>query len=288
MRGVGSGKFNIQLENERKDEFGYLTKAFNQMVQNQKDLIENFYEQRLRLTDTELKFLQSQINPHFLYNTLDSIYWAAKNYEADEISEMVLHLSKFFRLSLNKGRDTFTVQETVEHLHYYIRVQQLRFLDKFSVLYEVQEESKSVPILKLLLQPLVENAILHGLEHKPKGGVLKVSSRIEGEYLLLTVEDNGEGIPTERLAYIQEQLSKISEDEELELSFASESVQDLYALRNVLSRIKMLYGPQASLTVISKEGSGTVSMVSLPLERCQAQLNLYNKKWPVLQFGEET
>ncbi len=288
MRGVGSGKFNIQLENERKDEFGYLTKAFNQMVQNQKDLIENFYEQRLRLTDTELKFLQSQINPHFLYNTLDSIYWAAKNYEADEISEMVLHLSKFFRLSLNKGRDTFTVQETVEHLHYYIRVQQLRFLDKFSVLYEVQEESKSVPILKLLLQPLVENAILHGLEHKPKGGVLIVSSRIEGEYLLLTVEDNGEGIPTERLAYIQEQLSKISEDEELELSFASESVQDLYALRNVLSRIKMLYGPQASLTVISKEGSGTVSMVSLPLERCQAQLNLYNKKWPVLQFGEET
>jgi two-component system sensor histidine kinase YesM len=286
MRGVGSGKFNIQLENERKDEFGYLTKAFNQMVQNQKDLIENFYEQRLRLTDTELKFLQSQINPHFLYNTLDSIYWAAKNYEADEISEMVLNLSKFFRLSLNKGRDTFTVEETIAHLHYYVRVQQLRFLDKFSVEYEVQEESKTIPILKLLLQPLVENAILHGLEHKPKNGLLRISTRIEGDYLLLIVEDNGEGIPQERLLYIQEQLSKISDDGELELSFTSELVQDLYALRNVMSRIKMLYGPDANLTIDSAEERGTISTVSLPLERCQAQL-LYSKKWSAPTIAEE-
>lgn len=287
MRGVGSGKFNIQIENKRKDEFGYLTKAFNQMVTDQKHLIENFYEQRLRLTDTELKFLQSQINPHFLYNTLDSIYWAAKNYEADEISEMVLNLSKFFRLSLNKGRDTFTVEETVAHLHYYVRVQQLRFLDKFSVRYEVQEETKQLPILKLLLQPLVENAILHGLEQKPKDGLLVISSRLEGDLLELTVEDNGIGMPADRVAYVQEELARISGDGELEMSFASESVQDLYALRNVMSRLKMLYGPEANLTIESKEGEGTKTTVVLPLERCVAQLNLYNKKPPALQIGEE-
>ena len=127
MRQLRLGNLNTKLVNNRQDELGYLTDAFNQTAEQQRHLIHDIYEQQLRLTKTELKFLQSQINPHFLYNTLDSIYWAAKNYEAEEISEMVLNLSRFFRLSLSKGRETFTIEETFAHLNYYIRVQQLRF-----------------------------------------------------------------------------------------------------------------------------------------------------------------
>ena len=143
MKQLRTGNFTIQLEDTRVDELGYVIESFNRMAENQKTLIRDHYEKQLLLSKMELKFLQSQINPHFLYNTLDSIYWTAKNYEADEISEMVLNLSKFFRLSLNKGNETFAVGETIEHLKYYIKVQQLRFLDHFTVRYDIAKRSLS-------------------------------------------------------------------------------------------------------------------------------------------------
>ncbi|MEK8130075.1 sensor histidine kinase [Paenibacillus filicis] len=268
MKWVGSGNFNIRLENDRTDELGFLTRSFNKMVEEQQYLIENYYEQQLRLAHTELKFLQSQINPHFLYNTLDSIYWTAKNYDAEEISEMVLNLSSFFRLSLGKGRETFSLEETVTHLHYYIRVQQLRFLDSFTVRYELQEESKKIPLLKLMLQPLVENAILHGLDSR-QGGELLISSRIAEDRLRIAVQDNGKGMPPARLAYIRSELARLAALEAGPLSYLEHGAKDLYGLRNVSSRIKIWYGPEAELTVDSSEGAGTTVTISLPLNRCK-------------------
>lgn len=164
MMQIQIGNLNVRFTETRRDEFGYLMNAFNQMAAKQQYLIENIYEQNLRVAKTELKFLQSQINPHFLYNTLDSIYWMAKNYDANEISEMVINLSKFFRLSLDKGLETIALAETFEHLHYYIRVQQLRFMDKFEVQFALPDTCREIRILRLLVQPLVENAIIHGLE----------------------------------------------------------------------------------------------------------------------------
>ncbi|GAA3409596.1 sensor histidine kinase [Paenibacillus hodogayensis] len=275
MKRAGSGNFNVRLENNRQDELGYLTQAFNQMIYDQKHLIEHGYEQQLRLAVTELKFLQTQINPHFLYNTLDSIYWAAKNYEADEISEMVLNLSRFFRLSLNKGTDTFTVEETVAHLHYYVRVQQLRFLDKFSVSYDIQEESKTVPIMKLLLQPFVENAILHGLEQRNRGGELVVRTQLEDGFLCMTIMDNGAGMTAERLAYIRGELGSVFVPEKRGLSMPPwENAKDLYGLRNVASRIRMVYGKRARLEIDSVHGEGTTITVGLPLDRCKEMFQL--------------
>ncbi|GIP37681.1 sensor histidine kinase YesM [Paenibacillus sp. J31TS4] len=268
MKRLGGGFFGVRLESTRKDEFGYLMNAFNQMAEEQKHLIEGFYEQQLRLAQTELKFLQSQINPHFLYNTLDSIYWTAKNYEADEISEMVLNLSRFFRLSLNKGRDAFTVEETVSHLQYYVRVQQLRFLDSFEASYSIADDAKGVPVLKLLLQPLVENAILHGLENKQSDGRLRIGAEIAGGYLQLTVRDNGSGIPEDRLAHIRRELARLRGNGTKRLSFMEEEIKDLYGMRNVLSRMLMFYGTNAELLLESTEGSGTTVTVRLPLDRC--------------------
>lgn len=279
MKRAGSGNFNVRLDNRRQDEFGYLTQAFNQMIEDQKHLIEHGYEQQLRLALTELKFLQNQINPHFLYNTLDSIYWAAKNYEADEISEMVLNLSRFFRLSLNKGSDTFTVEETVSHLHYYVRVQQLRFLDKFSVSYEIQEESKPIPVMKLLLQPLVENAILHGLEQRDRGGELLLQTRLEDGYLWMKVTDNGNGITAERLAYIRQELGRIFGSEHSGISMPPwDASKDMYGLRNVASRIRMVYGRRASMEVESVENAGTTVTVRLPLDRCKERFELSTER----------
>ncbi|GIP31604.1 sensor histidine kinase [Paenibacillus sp. J2TS4] len=263
LRQLRFGNLDVRLSDQnRKDEFGYVTNAFNKMIADQKHLIENHYEQQLRLSQTELKFLQSQINPHFLYNTLDTIYWTAKNYDASEISEMVLNLSRFFRLSLNKGQDTFTVEETIGHLYYYIRVQQLRFLDQFAVEYRISEDSKRLYILKLLLQPLVENAILHGLEKKPCGGHLLIASHLEDNMLHLVVQDNGVGLSEEKLQYIRNELA--AADSVSSKAPSGDPVNDLFGLRNVVSRIKLYYGNDAKLSIDSRAEEGTKVRISLP------------------------
>lgn len=270
MKRLSSGELNIHVDTKRKDEFGFLIQSFNKMAVVQKHLIEDHYEQQLRLTTTELKFLQSQINPHFLYNTLDSIYWTAKNYDADEISEMVMNLSKFFRLSLDKGRQVFTIEESITHLHYYIRIQQLRFMDNFTVDYQISDESKGVPLLKLLLQPLVENAIIHGMEGKSSGGSLVISSHIDrSQNVVISVHDNGPGIEEERLSYIQHELEMLGSRRMPASTRDEEHVKDLFGLRNVLGRMKLYYGNEAQLTLHSVFGEGTTVTISIPLVSLQ-------------------
>ncbi|WP_054955506.1 sensor histidine kinase [Paenibacillus dakarensis] len=272
MRRLSHGEMNVYIDTKKQDEFGFLIQSFNRMVSIQKHLIEDHYEQQLRLTTTELKFLQSQINPHFLYNTLDSIYWTAKNYEAEEISEMVMNLSKFFRLSLNKGREVFSIEESIMHLHYYIRIQQLRFLDNFTVEYQLEEESKKVKILKLLLQPIVENAIIHGMEGKSSGGCLIISSRIEGEkFVHIRVQDNGPGIEAERLQYIRQELSLMGARNVPSLAKEEENIKDLFGLRNVFMRMRLYYGNESDMTIESAVGAGTTVNISIPLDRCESE-----------------
>ena len=268
MRQLRRGNLDARLANNRQDELGYLTDAFNQTAEQQRHLIRDIYEQQLRLAKTEMKFLQSQINPHFLYNTLDSIYWSAKNYDADEISEMVLNLSRFFRLSLSKGRESFTVEETFSHLQYYIRVQQLRFAGQFTASFHSEEDSGGLYVLKLILQPLVENAILHGLEKRKSGGELRVSARRQGERLVLLVSDNGKGIGEETLSRIHAALARTA-------GGAAQAVPDrhseFFGLMNVKARIKLYYGETAEFAIESREGEGTTATIDLPVERCRCQ-----------------
>ncbi|GBF77843.1 sensor histidine kinase [Paenibacillus sp. 598K] len=266
MKQIGSGQLDIRLDNKRRDEFGVLLDAFNQMATEQKHLIEDHYEQQLRMKTTELKFLQSQINPHFLYNTLDSIYWMAKSCDSAEISEMVMQLSRFFRLSLNKGQEEFALEESLSHLHYYIRIQQLRFMDNFTVVYDTAEETKPIPLLKLLLQPLVENAILHGLEGRESGGVLRIASRIQGAELRIGVADNGAGISPERLHYIREELRRMERRSITSLSRDEETATDLFGLRNVYTRMRLYYGEGATMTIDSAAGEGTRIEIAIPLQ----------------------
>ncbi|RAV04609.1 sensor histidine kinase [Paenibacillus sp. YN15] len=268
MKQLRIGKLDVQLENKREDELGYLTQAFNQTVEQQRHLIKDIYEQQLRLTKTELKFLQAQINPHFLYNTLDSIYWSAKQYDADDIGEMVLNLSRFFRLSLSKGQEAFTVEETATHLQYYIRVQQIRFNGQFTVEYKIAEECRNLYVLKLILQPLVENAILHGLEKKTARGELVISAEMRGDRLILRVSDNGKGVAAPRLLQLRNALDRVSGNDSY--SSAERSGQ-FFGLLNVKARIKIYYGDSAELYFDSREGEGTTVSVDLPVQRCRSQ-----------------
>jgi two-component system, sensor histidine kinase YesM len=268
MKQLRMGKFDTRLDNNREDELGFLTDAFNQTVEQQRHLIQDIYEQQLRLTKTELKFLQAQINPHFLYNTLDSIYWSAKQYEAEEISEMVLNLSRFFRLSLSKGRETFTVEETFAHLQYYIRVQQVRFNDQFTVHYQMEEECRGLFLLKLILQPIAENAILHGLEKKKAGGELIVSADAKAGRLIIKVCDNGKGIDAERLARIHAAMDRVAGNDAYA---AADKNTEFFGLLNVKARIKIYYGETADFRIESTEGEGTTATVDIPIERCKEQ-----------------
>jgi two-component system sensor histidine kinase YesM len=193
------------------------------------------------------------------------MYIMAGNYGADEIGEMALNLSKFFRLSLSKGQEEFTIEETVQHLQYYLRVQQLRFVDKLSVQVNVEEICKPIPILKLLLQPLVENAILHGLEKKSRGGLVCMDIRMDDDRLRLEVADNGKGIDSERLGFIRSELSKLSVHAVKGLLQEQKPRTELYGLWNVKARLKLYYGDRADLAIDSVANEGTSVLLWIPL-----------------------
>jgi CHASE3 domain sensor protein len=263
------------LSVNRKDELGDLIHLFNHLTEKHRVLVGNMYEQEIRLTRTELKFLQSQINPHFLYNTLDSIYWTAKEHEEEMIGDMAYNLSKFFRLSLQKGKDEFTINETLEHLEYYIRIQQLRFGERFSYTVEIEESCREIKLAKLLIQPLIENAFIHGLEKRSSGGELKLNISLKqrdplqnGQEAMLNIDviNNGPGISEDRLYYIQRELSKITLNENGQISNHEENESDdLFGLKNVKSRIILVYGNKANLSINSRKDAGTCVTLRVPL-----------------------
>ncbi|MFK7697033.1 sensor histidine kinase [Paenibacillus sp. HJGM_3] len=262
-----SGNLKARVSHRRRDEFGYVMNGFNRMSEAQRQMIEDDYEKELRLAKSEFSLLQSQINPHFLYNTLDSIYSVALKNQIHEISEMVINLARFFRVSLGKGKDSFTLEETIQHLMYYIRVQQFRS-DHFNVEIDVKEETKPIPLLKLILQPIVENAIVHGLEKSMQGGELRIRTSVDSHYLRIDVEDTGTGIPPDKLTDIQHQLGRITSK-----SYRSpqrDASTAYYGLKNVKSRLKMYYGEEAELTVTSVEGEGTQVTLHIPLREEEA------------------
>ncbi|OAS14727.1 sensor histidine kinase [Paenibacillus oryzisoli] len=259
---IGKGDLNYQIRHDRRDEFGLVMNGFNQMAESQRVMIEEDYEKELRLAKSEFSLLQSQINPHFLYNTLDSIYSVAVKYQMKEISEMVLNLAKFFRVSLGKGQNHFTLEETMQHLLYYIRVQQMRTAH-FSVEIDLEEGTKAIPVLKLLLQPIVENAIIHGLEKCPFEGELRIRSRVQGHLLFIEVEDTGLGMPDDLLKQLQLELSILT-SKLYRVPQESPSSQ-FFGMKNVKSRMKLYYGEEADVGIESEEGLGTKVTLIMPI-----------------------
>lgn len=241
--------FKMPLLTDSKDEIGRLNQNLTQMVEYIQDLILNQYENKIKRREIELKYMQSQINPHFLYNTLDSIRWMAVIEGKAEIAEQVEALSDIFRHALSGGREVVTVEKEIEHLKNYILIQKNRFGDRLQVNIQVGDGTRECEVMKLILQPLVENAIVHGLESKMEGGTVRVIVKKEENTLLYWVEDDGVGVN-------EDLINRCLKEKEEE--------HNVFALKNIDERIKIKYGEGYGLSFHSAVGVGTRVEVRLP------------------------
>jgi len=251
------------VTSDNVDEITELGLSFNIMIGRIKELLDSKIKEQENLKKAELRALQAQINPHFLYNTLDTIIWMAEAKRTDQVIEIVSALSRFFRISLSKGMDWITIGEEVERTRSYLTIQKMRYQDILDFKIEVDEEVSTYTILKLILQPLVENALYHGIKNKRQGGTIIVrAKRKSDDEVLLEVEDNGIGFTPEKLAQLQAELEDDSGDIKLESGFG---------IGNVNKRIRLYYGKPYGLTVRSEYYTGTCVTLVIPAIKADAE-----------------
>lgn len=244
------------VTSENVDEITELGLSFNIMIGKIKELLDAKIKEQENLKKAELRALQAQINPHFLYNTLDTIIWMAESKKTEGVVEIVSALSNFFRISLSKGMDWITIGEEVERINSYLTIQKVRYHDILDFKIEVQESVSENTILKLLLQPLVENALYHGIKNKRQGGTIIMRVKRKGEdENLIEVEDDGIGFTPEKLAQLRAELEDDSGDIKLESGFG---------IGNVNKRIRLYYGKQYGLSVESEYSTGTRVTLIIP------------------------
>lgn len=175
MRQAETGDFSIRFSENRQDEIGQLGQSFNRMIEEISNLIDQVYHEQQRKRETELRVLQEQIKPHFLYNTLDTIQWMAQEHGAQDIVDMVSALTQLFRVGLSKGQEMIPLREELRHVESYLFIQKVRYEDKFDYTISINPGIDQLRVLKVILQPLVENAIYHGIkERRGKGHILVV------------------------------------------------------------------------------------------------------------------
>lgn len=251
MRVAQEGNLKVRVKIDGKDEIGELEKNFNQMIEGMTLMVEEKYKMGKELKNAELKALQAQINPHFLYNTLDLINWRANRYKAQDIKFIVSTLARFYKLSLSKGREIVSIADELAHVEAYVQIQNKRFKDKIHFTIDVDEKIRSFGIIKLILQPIVENAILHGINEKedPSGNIT-IKGNLGEESILLIIMDDGVGMSEEMLRTILDR--KIKKE------------TGGYGVKNVDERIKIFYGEQYGLSYKSMPGMGTIVEIRIP------------------------
>ncbi|PZD94016.1 sensor histidine kinase [Paenibacillus sambharensis] len=259
MRKATQGYLDTKVSLSGKDEIADLGRSFNIMLDNIKTLMEKSIREQEHIKKAELRTLQAQINPHFLYNTLDSIIWMAEAENKQSVIQLVKALSRFFRLSLNKGRDWVSIHTELEHAQSYLIIQQMRYRDILEYEILVDPELRVYPILKMTLQPLVENAIYHGVKNKRGMGKVTILGHLQGSDLLLIVEDNGAGIPARKLEELRASL-----EQPLGTDDAEDDKEGGFGLLNVHHRIRLYFGPSYGIEISSKEGISTQITIRLP------------------------
>jgi two-component system sensor histidine kinase YesM len=241
------------------DEITEMGISFNIMIGKIRELLDAKIKEQENLKKAELKALQAQINPHFLYNTLDTIVWLAEANKTQQVIEIVRALSSFFRITLSKGKDWIPILQEIEHVRSYLTIQKMRYRDILDYQIEVDEEILDGNILKLTLQPLVENALYHGIKNKRNGGVITVrAKRAAQDQVSLEVQDDGVGFTPYKLSQIQAALQEDAGEITLKESG--------FGLENVDKRIKLYYGKQYGLTIQSQYQEGTLVRVAIPFK----------------------
>ena len=253
------GVFGERIEDGGRDEIGILAEVFSDMSFMVKHLIKDIYEKELIRKAAELNLLQEQINPHFLYNVLSSISSMAMRSGNAEIMDMVEHLALFYRISLNKGKNILSVREEVNLLENYLQLQKVRFGEAIQVDYDLDEELMDCRIIKLILQPLVENAIHHAMKDETAILHIGITLRREQDHMLFIITDDGVGMEAETVEEINTEIRNAVRG---------------FGLKNVSIRIQLQYGQAYGVKVYSKEGEGTQIYIKLPTIREQKDLQL--------------
>ena len=250
---VAKGDLTVRSDVRSGAEVSVLSDSLNTMIDKIDELLEQVKKEQIRLRKAEFELLQSQINPHFLYNTLDAIVWLAEAGEQKKVVSMVGSLSDFFRTSLNQGKDIITIKEELQHSRSYLEIQQMRYQDILNYEIHVPEELHRYLIPKITIQPLVENALYHGIKNKRGLGRIVISGRKEEDFLILQIEDNGIGMSKERLDQVKEGMNQKIPTE-----------KDIYGLYNVNERIRLNFGEKYGISIESIYGKGTVVSIILP------------------------
>ncbi|MBO4337828.1 MAG: sensor histidine kinase [Lachnospiraceae bacterium] len=270
-RAVTGGDLSVRANIESGSEIGVLGKSLDEMIERINTLLNEVKIEQESLRKAELELLQEQINPHFLYNTLDTIVWLAEGGDQERVVGMVESLSDFFRASLGQGRDVVTLSEELKHVSSYLEIQQVRYQDILTYSIDVPEEIHDTTLPKITLQPLVENALYHGIKNKRGGGSIKITGEKETGVAYVYIEDTGIGIDKERLSQIAERLgSDYEEDSEGTVENAAKDKSgrsgDIFELFNVNERIRLKSGTRYGIHIDSEYGKGTKVTVMLPLE----------------------
>lgn len=248
---VSNGNLDSYYETKNNDEISILGKVFNQMLMDIKKLINQVYKVQTQKRNAELRVLQSQINPHFLYNTLDTIQWKALEYKAFDVADMINSLSIFFRISLSDGKEFITISDEIEHVRNYLEIQKTRYKDKISYSINLKESISQNLVPKMIIQPLVENSIYHGLKLKKQKGIININVLSENDYIIIEVIDNGIGMNHKMLATTKDNLYNSIESEH-------------YGLYNINERLKLTFKDKYNIDIDSEFGKGTKVLLKIP------------------------
>ena len=256
MKEAEEGNLAVRFEGRQEDEIGYLGKSFNTMIEEVQKLIDMVYREQQSKREAELKTLQEQIKPHFLYNTLDTIQWMAQEHGAQDIVKLVGALTSLFRIGLSRGKEMIRLADEMEHVRSYLIIQKARYEDKFDFTLSTDEETLSCMVLKVTLQPLVENAIYHGIKERRGHGSIRVEALRRDGMLILRVNDDGVGMTPAKLEEVR---GLLTTDHPLGEGLAG------YGVHNVHERIQLSFGTRYGLRFDSAPDRGTTVEILHPL-----------------------
>lgn len=253
MEHVEDGELDLRFTSMYDDEVGQLGKSFNNMLDSMKALIDLVYQEQMKKREAELEIFRAQIKPHFLYNTLDTIHWLIKENKNEDAIKVIKALTRLFRISLSKGKEYIRIDEELKHVESYLTIQQVRYEDKLDFAIHCNEKIKNLRITKLILQPIVENAIYHGIKQLEEKGMIHINIRIEDEIIIATVHDNGIGISEEEVIRINKVLThEIPRENE-------------YGLVNVNEKLRLSFGNHYGVTIDSVLNKGTTVTLRHPI-----------------------
>ena len=254
MRRVEEGDLHVRSQVSSRTELGQLSDSFDHMIAKTAELMDERLRSEEQKRKSERKALQAQIQPHFLYNTLDSIIWMSHAGRNEEVVEMTSALALLLRSSIGDGSDTNTLKKEIAHVRSYLTIQKMRYNEKLRYEIDLDPQTEDCLLPKLILQPLVENAIYHGIKVKQQGGTVRIESLLEEDRLLITVEDDGIGMTPEQLETILDKKESDAESTKI-------------GVYNVNERLQLFFGPDAVMKYYSTPGKRTMVMLVLPIVR---------------------